>query len=174
MHTWIACKKTGSKRTGEWPKLTKLSSGNVKVSPTHNADGSDIIHKLLQLIDTYCGIGAEIRDLLLELARWMDETGQCQQDEIKSRWNQIRSQGWLVLWGVLCWPVRDWSCWRRTVRVHVNEILLLCDRICLLLPLMNQWHVTLHGYPSVIIVIIVITMLSVMCLRLAIVPCMLW
>jgi hypothetical protein len=50
--------------------------------PTHNADGSDIIHKLLKLIDTYCGIGAKIRDLLLELARWMDETEQCQQDEI--------------------------------------------------------------------------------------------
>jgi hypothetical protein len=52
------------------------------MSSTHNADGSDIIHKLLQLIDTYCGIGAKIRDLLLELARWMDETEQCQQDEI--------------------------------------------------------------------------------------------
>ncbi|MGH9982390.1 MAG: hypothetical protein ACRD8W_00350 [Nitrososphaeraceae archaeon] len=49
---------------------------------TDDAGGSDIIHNLLQLIDTYCSIGAEIRNLLLELARWMDETRQCQQDEI--------------------------------------------------------------------------------------------
>jgi hypothetical protein len=50
--------------------------------PTANIGGSCIIHKLIQLIDTFRSIGSEIRDLILDLARWMDETKQCRQDEI--------------------------------------------------------------------------------------------
>lgn len=50
--------------------------------PTANIGGSCIIHKLIQLIDTFRSIGSEIRDLILDLARWMDETKQFRQDEI--------------------------------------------------------------------------------------------
>jgi hypothetical protein len=52
------------------------------MSPTANIGGSYIIHKLIQLIDTFRSIGSEIRDLILDLARWMDETKQCRRDEI--------------------------------------------------------------------------------------------
>lgn len=44
--------------------------------------GPAIIDKLRKLIHTFNVIGAEIRALLLTLARWMDETKQCKQDEI--------------------------------------------------------------------------------------------
>jgi hypothetical protein len=45
-------------------------------------DGPAIISKLRELIDAFNVIGIEIRDLLLYLARWMDETKHCKQDEI--------------------------------------------------------------------------------------------
>lgn len=63
--------------------MTKRSS-NVKrsISLIDTTVDSDIIQKLLHLIDIYCSIGAEIRGVILDLARWMDETRQCQQDEI--------------------------------------------------------------------------------------------
>ena len=63
--------------------MTRQLANEHKISSTtDNSSGQVIIHRLRELIDTFNGIGAEIRALLLDLARWMDETRQCRRDEI--------------------------------------------------------------------------------------------